>query len=190
MDTTLEEVARQLLIVQMENLPQALQDVAAEMVIEDLDFYTLLGQSVPDTPLNPPVLWDIGHHPTVLDWELAKFPNVVAMCYQQRPTITGATDQTVDMGNVAYVEAFVWHMDESTVNRIAWRYAKAIHRVVTQNPSLGGMVKPIVGAPDADVSDVSARRVSDLTSEVVYVQGCRVSYQFLFPAPVGVWGIP
>jgi hypothetical protein len=190
MDTTLEEVARRLLIVQMEDLPLALTEVAAEMVQDDADFYAVLGQPVPQTPLAPPVYWDTGHHPTILDWELAKFPNLVTMCYQQRPTIAGGNDQVVDMGNVAYVEAFVWHMDESTVNRIAWRYAKAIHRVVTQNPTLDGLVKPIVGAPDADVSDVSTRRISDLTSEFAYVQGVRVSYQFLFPAPVGVWGIP
>lgn len=187
MDTTLEEVARRLLLIQVAGLPQALTDVATEMAIEDTAFYGAMGQPVPETPLAPPILWDVGHDPTVLDWELARFPNLVTMCYQQRPTV--GTDQTVDMGNVAYVEAFVWHMDASTINRIAWRYAKAIHRVVTQNPTLDGLVKPIVGAPDTDVSDAVARRVSDLAPDVVYVQGCRVSYQFVVPTPVGVWGM-
>jgi hypothetical protein len=194
LDTQLEEVARAMLLTLTTALPQALTDVAAVMADEDAVYYAALGEPVPDTPLPPPAKWFEGHHPSILERPVDEFPNVTCMAYNHRSANDLAADQYEPFAYPVYVEAAVMHTDESTINRVAWRYAKALHRAVLYNDTLRTAL-PQVGAddsvviqrasqsPDVAISNAAARRVSEFTDDVVFVQLVRLdtSYRLIQP---------
>jgi hypothetical protein len=186
-DILLEEVGRALLLQIKGSLGQKLIDVAAEKIAEDAAFFAQLGQPVPETPLvmPPDPNWFEGHFPTLLEWDLSFFPNVTVMCYDEsnQPADPYQTDQGAVTGYTAYVELFCESQDVAQCNRMAKRYATALHRAVTDDATLGGLVSPIDKPPAAQVSNSSARHASQEVNELHYVQGCRVEYVFTVPQP-------
>lgn len=182
MDVVLEEVARDLLIVMKDNLNLAIDQVWTEMAMEDTVFYAALGTTVPETPKPYPVSFYLGHHPTILEHDVEDYPNITCVAYDHASVNDLGADQYEVVGNRAYVEAFVLHADESTVNRLAWRYAKALHRVIDQYKDLDDRkIEPVTTSPDVQVSNAAARRGQQFTSDIVYIQGCRLEYVFRVP---------
>lgn len=181
-DVQLEEVAMALLIAIKDGLPDAIDSVQTEQNAKDAAWGTALGTTLPDVPLDHPVEYLPGHHPSMLERELSYFPSVVVMCYDHRSAPSdNEIDQIEQMANTAYVEMAFYDVDETVINRKAWRYAKALHRAVALNPTLTGAVEEIVASPTVMVSNASARRVSFDTDDVVYVQMCRLDYEFRVP---------
>lgn len=179
MDLVLEEVARSLLLVMKGHLEDAVDSVWEQMETEDATFYGALGDDVPTTPKLYPAKFFLGHHPSILERPLTDYPNVTCVAYDHRSIGDLAADQYEVVGNRAYVEAFVVHEDESTVNRLAWRYAKALHRVIDTYKELDDqMIEPIVTSPDVAISNAAARRVEEFREDIVYIQGCRLEYLF------------
>ena len=60
------------------------------------------------------------------------------------------------------------------------RYAKAIHRVVVQNQTLGYgyAIEKLTESPNVAISQSVARRVSNVVSDIVYFQGSKLEYEF------------
>jgi len=142
------------------------------MVAEDAAFYAALGQAVPDTPLPVPQAYTVGSAPDLLAWPLDQFPVVTVMAYDHRPDPEDAGADQWDVYQMpAYIEAAVTGgMDVGLCNRIAWRYGRALNRVIAADPTLGGQFIPFQQAPAVSVSNASARRVSDLVSDWAWVQ--------------------
>jgi hypothetical protein len=185
-DLLLEEVGRRLLLTVRENLNDHLDDVWNEMSMKDALFYAEMGQPMPDTPKRYPVNFYLGHHPEILDYPIDDYPNVTCMCYEHNPVGEfQGLDQIEELRNRAYVEAFVVHPDAETVNRLAWRYAKALHRVLTEHKSLDNYptIWEMTRSPVVTVSSSVARRVSEWKDEWTYVQGCRLEYIYQTPQP-------
>lgn len=176
MDVFLEEIARSILLGIKDSLPDELAAVAQESTALDVAFYTQLGKPVEPTPLHPPAEYLVGHHPSLLERELSEFPNVTVMAYQQTPMGDRGADFYETQVNRVYVEAFAQDPDESRINRIAWRYAKALHRVITKDRNLSRLVKDLDTPPSVQVSNAAARRITDMSDEITYVQGCRLDY--------------
>lgn len=179
-DLILEEVSRAVILTVRQNLPEALEDIEGEMVASDAAYFAAIGISpVPATPLPEPAVYMTGSYPDLLDRPIETFPVVTAVCYDHEPERNPrGFDQLEVVTNGTTVEAWVIDPDAERVNRIAFRYAKAIHRVLVQNKDLGGVVEDIYTAPEVTISNVAARRVSDFSEDIVYVQGVRVEYVF------------
>jgi hypothetical protein len=183
-DLQLEEVAMALLISVKDGLPGAITSVETEQNAKDAAWALALGTALPPVTLDLPVEYLPGHHPAMLDRELDYFPSVVVMCYDHRSAPTdNLVDQVERMANTAYVEMAFTDVDETVINRKAWRYAKALHRAIARDPNLGGVVEEIVATPSVMVSNASARRVSFETDDVVYLQLCRLEYEFRVAEP-------
>jgi len=186
-DVQLEEIERALLLQVKNGLPQALLDIESEYTSLDAAFFAELGVSpVPLTPLPPPALYLNGHHPYILERPLTDFPNVVVNCTSHPSGDAGGFDQTEEIGSSAYVEVFCVHEDPSTVNRMIKRYAKALHRVVSADLTLGGAatLTPEL-SPEVLLSNQQAGRVDNLHDEVVYFQGTKLEYTFV--STTGTW---
>jgi hypothetical protein len=185
LDIMLEEVARAALLVVKDNIEDALDAVWDDMAIEDAAYYAALGESVPFTPKPYPVRFYLGHHPSILERPSTDYPNITVVSHDHQSVDDFGADQYEVANNVAYIEAFVMHDDESTLNRIAWRYAKAIHRIVAQFKDLSDSdVEPIDKTPDVSVSNAMARRVDEFKEDITFLQGCRLQYAF---RTKGVW---
>jgi hypothetical protein len=184
-EVVLERVERALYLSMFQNLPGAVAEIAAEWVSEDAAFYAALGQSVPDTPLPPPVLYFEGHHPSALDRDpLSEYPNVTVMAYNGAHSDSNPADQLEPVRYIAYVELFCVDQDENRINRKAKRYSQALGRAITRfDPSLGGLCEPLDQVPEVAISNASARRYSQYTDEVWFAQGCRLDYQFRVREP-------
>lgn len=183
-DLQLEEVAMALLIAIKDGLPDALDSVETEQNAKDAAWASAIGTSLPDVTLDHPVEYLPGHHPSMLDRDLSYFPSVVVMCYDHRSAPgDNQIDQIEQMANTAYVEMAFYDADETAINRKAWRYAKALHRAVARNPNLDGAVEEIIASPSVMVSNASARRISFDTDDHVFIQMCRLEYEFRVAQP-------
>ena len=172
------------------SLEDVIDDVWSDMTAEDTAYYTAIGDTAPETPKLYPVSYYLGHHPAILQHPVDDYPNVVVSCYEHDPTagfdIDNELDQIEPLTNAAYVEAFVLHEDAATVNRLAWRYADALHRAITNSRDLGEwpVIWQMIGTPHVEVSNASARMISeDETDGWTYIQGIRAEMLFRTPQP-------
>ena len=177
-DLQLENLARSLHIVLLDDLVVCLDDVQQEWVPKDAAYYALLGQPVPPTPLDPPAYWAVGHHPSILDRPLDEFPNVTIHAYDHRSAGDLGADQWDPLTCRAWVEIFVSHTDVATVNRMAYRYAQALNRCLVQNSTLGGLVETFDFSPDVQISNVADRYASEDNDQIVFLQGAQLDYGF------------
>jgi hypothetical protein len=178
-DLQLEEIERALLLTIKKLLPDNLAAVSAEYTAKDNEFFGEMAQvgDMPPTFLPEPVLYLAGHHPYVLERPLTDFPNVVANAYSH-PESESDLDQIEEVLTAAYAEIACWDEDEATASRRAKRYAKAIHRCIIQDPTLGGTVLRITGSPEISISNAAPATKDTLTNEVVFFQMARVEFTF------------
>lgn len=178
-EVVLEDVERAVMLSLRRHLPAALIEIADEWVAKDAAYFAELGQDVSqETPLVAPVLYFTGHHPSALDRDpRSEFPNLTVMCYQGASSGELETDQTDDVRMIAYAEVMLVDQDEDRINRTAKRYTQAMQRVAMRfDPDLDGVARPFEALPEVATSNVSARRYSQYTDEVWYVQGARIDY--------------
>lgn len=183
-DIQLEQVAMALLISVKDQLAGHLSDVQSEMVAQDADWESALGQTLPVTVLDPPASYWPGDHPTLLDLATDQYPAVVVMAYDHSSDVVdNGVDQVEELANTAYVEVAVLDPDEVVCNRKAWRTATALHRTIVRDPTLGGVVEEIKRSPTVAIGQLSARRASDEVDVVEFVQPIRLDYRFRVPEP-------
>lgn len=181
----LEEIARAMLLTVRTNINAAIDEVWNEMSSEDATYYAALGESVPPIPKPYPTRFFLGSYPSVLERPPADYPNVAVVSYRHR-SAEDAGDQYEMVNNRVYVEAFVMHADESTVNRLAYRYAKALHKVLAANRNVGDDSVVFGGefSPDIDISNAAIRRVEQFKEDLTYIQGCRLEWDL---QTAGTW---
>lgn len=184
----IEEVALSLMESLQAHLPDAISAVNMEAAGRDARWAALsvdvaLTGSV---QLAEPALWLPGHNPSILDRPIEDFPNIVVMAYDHRSAGDEASDQTEPTTYTAYAEVFCAVADETVSNRMAWRYAEALHQAMVTDETLGGLVVPVSSTPAVMVSNAAGRRLSPQSDDVIWVQGARVEYGFVIENP---WNI-
>lgn len=170
----LEQIARQLHLMLLVNLPPILEDVSQEMIYEDTTYYTQIGESVPATQLVPPAEYSVGHDPLILERAINRFPVITVMAHEQTPIGTG--DNYERIANTCYIEPIVVADDFATANRIAWRYAEAVHRALMTFNNLDMNIEPIDKEPIIVISNVITKRRSNVDNTLVYTQGVRLDF--------------
>lgn len=181
----IEEVALSLMEALQENLPSTLSAVNSDAAGRDARWAALSTDVAlaPSVSIAEPVLWLPGHNPSILDRPLEDFPNIVVMAYDHRSAGDDASDHTEPSVYTAYAEVFCAVADETVSNRMAWRYAEALHAAMVMDETLGGLVIPIDATPAVMVSNAAGRRVSPTVDDVVWIQGARVEYGFRIENP-------
>jgi hypothetical protein len=182
-DIILEEVSRKILLIMRDKLPDQLSAVAAEMSAQDAEFYLALGQEVPEVPLSPPVRYEVGHNPTVTKLPLDDYPALVVLCYGHDSAQDEGSDQYEVLAHAATVEMVAMHDDVVVMNSIAMRNAKALHRTILLDRTLGGLTEPIALSPSVLVSAVTTRHKDDRSNEQTYIQACLLEYTFNIEQP-------
>lgn len=175
-----------LLITIKDQLPGLIAEVQTEMDAQDVVWQADLGSllALPVTALEAPASYWPGDHPTLLDLETASYPALVVMCYDHASDPTdNAVDQIEELANTAYVEMAVLDQDEVVCNRKAWRSAKALHRTIVQDPTLGGIVEEIKRSPQVRIGQLEARRQTENTDVIEFIQPLRLDYTFRVPEP-------
>ncbi len=159
-------------------LEDDIDEVWADAVAEDTAYFSALSQTVPETPKFYPAIYFEGSFPSVLERPPADYPNVAVVSYRHR-SANDDGDQYEIANNRVYVEAFVLHPDEATVNRMAQRYAKAVHRTLVKAHFYEANF-----TPDVDISNAAARRVEQFDDAITFIQGCRLEWDV---KTVGTW---
>lgn len=188
-DVQLEDVGMALAMTVKTQLPQALLDVQAEQSAKEAAWAAVLGPMPQLAALPEPASWFVGHHPSILDRPAEDFPCVVVMCYDHNsgtPADPWSTDQTEVMAERCYVEAAVSlpitdlssDIEVALINRMATRYASAIHRSIVRGETLGGIVQPIEQTPHVLLGGTNRRRVTVESDASMYVQASRLEYTF------------
>lgn len=178
LDLQTEYAGRAVMLALRNGLNAQIDAVWADAVSEDATYFAALGEAVPVTPKLYPAIYFEGSFPSVLERPRDNYPNVAVVSYRHR-SAQDAGDQYEIANNRIYVEAFVMHDDESTVNRMAQRYARAVHRTLV----LGGFYEAEY-TPDTDISNAAVRRVDQWTEDLTYIQGCRLEWDL---KTVGTW---
>jgi hypothetical protein len=178
LDLQTEQAGRTVLLALKDGLNAAIDAVWADSATEDAAFYAELGEPVPATPKQYPARYFLGSFPSVLERPPADYPNVAVVSYRHR-SANDLGDQYELANNRIYVESFVMHQDESTINRMAQRYARALHRVLVA----GGFYETEF-TPDVDISNAAVRRVEQFKEDLTYIQGCRLEWDL---RTVGTW---
>lgn len=178
----LELVARQIHLNLLNNLPATLTQVSTEMQAHDTDYYGQLGVAVPSITLSPPATYSVGHDPLVLERPLDEFPLIGIMVFHQLSL--GGGDNYERLSNDSYIEAFVVSEDESKLNSIAWRYARAIHRVLMTYSPLDENIEVLDTEPEVDVSNIFTRRKSSVDNTTLFIQGVRFDFTVNQSQPV------
>lgn len=181
----IEEVALALMESLQAHLSDTIDDVNTAAAARDARWAALsvdvaLTGSV---SIAEPVLWLPGHNPSILDRPVEQFPNIVVMAYDHRSAGDAASDHTEPSVYTAYAEVFCAVADETVSNRMAWRYAEALHAAVVLDETLGGLVIPIDATPSVQVSNAAGRRLSPQVDDVIWIQGARVEYGFRIENP-------
>jgi len=112
-----------------DNFATALDTVEAEWA--DTDPVTL-----PDV-----VTWFLGHKPTVLELESSAFPFVAIIIADRVPKAAPLRWGYQERVIAAYVDYFVVAADETTVNKIAHRYAEAIISILQAENVIEGFTQ-------------------------------------------------
>ena len=106
-------------------------------------YYAAINETAPTTTLPNPLSTGGAPSLAALERPPTDFPNVVTMAYNHRSRGDLGADQYEPFNYPVYVEIGVMDVDESTINRIAWRYAKALHRAVIQNDTLSDFLADV-----------------------------------------------
>ena len=179
LDLQTEYAGRRVMLSLKEGLSDQSDAVWADAVSEDTAYYAALGvPPVPETPKMYPAIYFEGSFPSVLERPRQDYPNVAVVSYRHR-SARDRGDQYETANNRIYVEAFVMHDDEATVNRMAQRYARALHRTLV----IAGFYEAEF-TPDPDISNAAIRRVEQFKEDLTYIQGCRLEWDL---QTIGTW---
>lgn len=174
-DVNLEQIARAIDLVLRAHLPQSLAEVAQQMESQDADYYGAIGEPVPNTPLDDPSYYFVGHDPLIMERPLELFPIVATMVHHHAPA--GGGDNYARIANESFIEVFVYTEDPDTSYRVASRYARAVHKLILSSGNFGlEQVEIIDVEPDVDVSNSFTRRKGNVDNTTLYVQGARIDF--------------
>lgn len=186
-----ERLAREVLVLLIDNLPAAL-------VAEDLKWVTLDSGLATKQGILPTVCTSdqvtsdhfyMGHRPSLIEANIDAYPNVSVMSYRANPSIDQG-DQYDGFSVTVYIEAIVIdgpkdqqspgfdREAEDLVNRKSQRMGEAIHQVMVDNQTLAGYSFQLDTPPTLLITDCFRRRELTSHGDDFYWQMVRLEYTF------------
>jgi len=129
--------------------------------------------------LADPVTWFFGHKPTVLEMDSVAFPFVAVVVAERTPQASPARWGYQEQDLNLFVDFFVVAVDETTVNKVACRYAEAICAVLQEEQYINAYMQAD-WEPEVHLSEASrhAAKQADAdmfdAADVDFIQGGRI----------------
>lgn len=178
--TGLEQVQRAAFLTLFEHLNDAIAFVESNWVESDQTFASRIGITY-----KPIIVERIanehfyeGHRPSLIQAPVENYPNISIWGVRSTPhEESDESDQSDIWNNLLYVEVMCKSVtDEGTVNKQISRTTEAVHLVMINNPTLGGVVSGLVNDVSVSLSDVFVRRENTSYGTTWFWQGARLEY--------------
>ena len=177
-DLGLEMIQREAFIVLVQNINTAIAEQEAIWDERDEELATILDAPKVETNLEMVEKQNFyqGHHPSLIEAELDRFPNVCVISDRADPG-PGNLDQVTVYRDRLVVEVMVKsEINEGEVNRRVHRTTSAVNAVLQANRTLNGRVQEIAETPRAFITDVVGRKAQTSYGAQWYWQGSRLEY--------------
>lgn len=176
----LELVQRAAFLTLYEHLNDAISFVEGNWAHSDQELFLRTNQPIERVTIEPiqgPCFYE-GHRPSLIQAPVDQYPNVSVWAVRASPHGESESADHVDVwANLLYVEIMTKSLsDEGEVNRRTVRTAEAAQLVMSNNPTLGGVVSGIDGDTSTSMSDVFVRRENTSYGQVWFWQGVRLEY--------------
>lgn len=176
----LEQIQRATLVVLMDGLNNALDQVNTWMASSDSAMATRFGVPYAPTTIEHIEIANFyeGHRPSLIKAPIDKYPNCSTWAVRATPTADSASnDQLGIFRDLIYVEVMVKSADnEEEVNRRMQRTVEAVNICVMNNQSLNGVVHGLDTDPTVNISDVFTRKERTSYGPEWFWQGARLEY--------------
>jgi hypothetical protein len=186
--TGLEQVQRAAFLKLFDNLNDAIQAVQTNWDTSDSTLAAHTGRTY--TPLVieqiAPENFHEGHRPSLIKAPIDNYPNISIYGVRATPNPESALhDHKNVWNNLLFIEVMCKSTSsdaedppdaEEIVNRRLVRTCEAVHAVMDDNPTLGGVVTGYEGDLSMSISDVFTRREQTHYGPVWYWQGARLEY--------------
>lgn len=190
-DIGMEKIAREVALVLINEINDELEVVDAGWQTLDqelaaaqgIEYYECISDPVESKYIH------VGHRPSFIENSAEEYPNIAVMSYQAAASGYSNFDQGEDMNVTFYIEFMVKdgpyepqqdfiQQGEILVNKKGQRMGEAIHRVVSKNSTLNGLISGFDGAPLIRYTDCMRRLDATSTGDQEYYwQMGRIEYQ-------------
>lgn len=177
----LEEIGRQVLLVLFKDLNNEIEELQAEWVARDQEFWAHLGtersitvEAVPDENFY------VGHVPSLINAPIAKYPNCAVYGFQASPRVSEDDHGEFYEVRIAVEVMCKSERDEQEVNSRVQRTVDAAHSTLSKEGAreLGGYVAGLMGGtPNITVGEVFVRREEKSRGDRWFWQGGRLEYR-------------
>lgn len=176
----LEVVQRGAFLVLFEGLNNAITQMSNYFDTSDQELAAKTGREYVAVPVEQIDLGNFyeGHQPSLINAPMEGFPNIAVMALRVTPNEDDAVlDQATAYRTIVFVEVLVRsENNEDETNKRIHRTVEAVNFCIQNNPTLGGSVSGIEGAPTIDISEVFTRKEQTAYGPEWYWQGARIEY--------------
>lgn len=166
----MEKIARETALLLIEHINDNIDDIDSLWNTLDQDLATQ--QGVPYEPCTSdhvrPDKIHVGHRPSFIESDEANYPNLCVMSYESGAGPYRNFDQGEDTSITFYIEGMVkdgpyqpedpfLEKGEVLVNKKVQRMVEAVHRILSANRTLNGLIDGFEGSPRVTVSDCLRR---------------------------------
>lgn len=170
-DLGLELIARKIALLLISDINTELATVDAAWTTLDQELATAQGASyvacTSDTVAASNI--HVGHRPSFIESPVTNYPNLSVMSYNMANSPYRNIDHGEDISITTFVEGMVKdgpfasdiefnHQAEMFVNKKVQRMVEAVHKVISSNPTLGGLIDGFEGAPRIVVTECMRRQ--------------------------------
>ena len=178
--TGLEQAQRAAFLVLFDHLNDAIGFVESNWAASDQEFNIHVGlppQGLVLERIEDQNFYE-GHRPSLIQAPIEKYPNLCVWGVRSLPGDESPdSDHTDIWNNLIYVEIMCKSVvDEGEVNKRTSRTAEAVHLVMINNPTLGGVMSGLDSEVNVSMSDVFIRRENTSYGSVWFWQGARLEY--------------
>jgi hypothetical protein len=169
-DLGLERIAREAAMLLITNINSTLTAIDATWTTLDQELATAQGIDYAVCASDPVSASKIhvGHRPSFIENSAANYPNLCVMAYSSTNSQYRNFDQGEDIGITFYIEGMVKQGPYATstefsqegeilVNKKAQRLVEAVHKVISDNETLNGLIDGFEGAPKISITDCMKR---------------------------------
>lgn len=178
----LERIAREALIVLIDNLNDELESVQATWTTLDTQLAQLRREPLREVKLELVELSNfvLGHRPSLIEAPIENYPNVAVLSEAAIPANIEQPDTIHIFQDTLIIELMVRSKEgEEHVNRRAWRTVEAVNNVIQANRTLNGLVEEITSPVNAVISDCLIRTERASNGVPWFWQGARLEYEVL-----------
>lgn len=187
----MEKISREVALLLIEHINDNLDDIDSIWTTLDQDLATQ--QNIPYVACTSDHVSSdkihIGHRPSFIESDASNYPNLCVMSYESSNGPYKNFDQGEDISVGFYIEGMVKqgpyptsedfsHEGEILVNKKVQRMVEAVHRIMSGNRTLNGLIDGFEGAPRVIMSDCMRRTNSTAEGEYDYMWSMfRIEYQ-------------